>query len=114
MRNEVFMKKLIEYTKKVPTLQLTSGIGLLAIFVLYGTYLLKDSSLFRRFAFLDKVGAALGFCIGGCIGLVYIVRREYILPFGYKLKGEGVVLFGIVILLLGLSLATMFLLFIWM
>lgn len=109
------MKKFLERIRKLSTSDLAGIIAVVAILTLYGTARLKDSRLFGRFVFLDKAGVALGFYLLGCVGLVCVMRRECaLLPLGHKIKGTLAVLIGIVMLLLGWSFGTMFLLAMWM
>ena len=108
------MKEFLMRIKKLSTSDLAGIMGVIVVLLLYGTARLKDSSLFERFTFLESLGGALAFYIGGCIGLVYVMRRECaLLPLGHKIRGTLAVLIGIVMLLLGWSFGTLFLLSIW-
>jgi hypothetical protein len=115
MKSEVFVKKFLARIKKMSTLDLTALFAALGFLVLFSTMPIQNSNLSERLVkSLIPFLAALGFYLLGCPGLVCIVRRECpILPLGHAIKGGLAVLIGIVILLLGLSIGTLFLSFIW-
>ena len=109
------MNKFLERIKKMPTMDLTALIASIGFLVFFGTFLLKDSSLFKSFEFLETIGVALSSYLLGCPGLVCIIRRECpILPLGHAIKGWGAVLIGGILFVLGLSIGTLILVSIWM
>ena len=111
------MKKLLAYIKRMPTSDLAGITSMLGLGILFCTLPIKNSNLDEKWInLLIPLLAALGFYLGGSVvGLVYIIRREApVLPLGHALKGGAAVWIGVIMLLLGLSVGTLFLVSIWL
>ncbi len=110
------MKKLLARIKRMPTSDLAGITSMLGLGILFCTLPIKNSCLDEKWInLLIPLLAALGFYLTGSIGLIYIIRREApVLALGHALKGKAAVWIGVIMLLLGLSVGTLFLVSIWL